>query len=85
MATAAESEAALRAAGFTEVASRDRNAWYAELARDEVEQIAGPLRAPLIAAAGAEIYEHWLEVRRALAEAAAEGALRPTHLRGRKP
>lgn len=85
MATAVETEAILREAGFAEVASRDRNVWYAELAAYEVAQIAGPLRSHIVEAAGEEMTEHWIKVRRALAEAAAVGALRPTHLRGRRP
>ena len=85
MATAAATEAILRETGFAEVASRDRNAWYAELAAHEVEQIAGPLRARIVEAAGEDLTAHWIEVRRALAEAVAVGALRPTHLRGCRP
>ncbi|MCC0030522.1 MAG: class I SAM-dependent methyltransferase [Brucellaceae bacterium] len=30
-------------------------------------------------------YAHWLQVRRMLAKSVANGSLRPTHLRGRKP
>lgn len=85
MATAAEVEAAMTAAGFDQVTTRDRNAWYADLARFELGQIEGPLRDELIAAVGQEIYDHWLQVRRALAGSVAAGALRPTHLRGYKP
>ena len=84
MATAAETEATMTAAGFDRVSTRDRNAWYADLSRFELEQIEGPLRDELIAAVGEEIYDHWRQVRRALAGAAASGALRPTHLRGYK-
>ena len=85
MATAPQTETILREAGFSEVSSRDRNAWYAELAAYEVEQIAGPLRPRIAEAAGEQMTEHWIKVRRALAEATAVGALRPTHLRGRRP
>jgi len=84
MATASETEAVMIAAGFTDVSTRDRNAWFSELSRYEADQIAGPLRKQLIADFGEEIYQHWLRVRLALADAAAIGALRPTHLRGYK-
>lgn len=85
MATAAETEAVMIAAGLAQVDTRDRNAWYAALARQEVEQIAGPLRDHLVEAVGPRTYAQWLEVKRALADAVAVGALRPTHLRGIAP
>ena len=85
LATAAETEATLRRARFVEVATRDRNAWYAALARREVTEMEGPLKEELIALLGDEAYTQALEVRRANAEAAAEGSLRPTHLRAMKP
>lgn len=84
MATAAETAAVMRAAGFAEVATTDRNAWYAEVSAREVAEIAGPLRDRIIAVSSRETYETWLTVRRALAEATATGSLRPTHLRGRR-
>ncbi len=84
MATAAESEAIMRRAGFEAVTSVDRNAWYAELSAQEVAQIEGPLRAELLSVVSEDIYSHWLSVKRALAAAVAVGVLRPTHLRGYK-
>ena len=85
MATATQTEAAMRQAGFVDVSSLDRNQWYAGLARQEVTEIAGPLRHQLLEVVGEDIYNHWLEVRTALAEATEQGGLRPTHLRGYKP
>jgi len=85
MATAAETAAAMRAAGFDQVATTDRNAWYAEVAAREVAAIEGPLRAQIIAVSSPETYANWREVRCALAEATRSGGLRPTHLRGRRP
>jgi len=85
MATAPETEATMTAAGFEAVSTRDRNAWYVGLARDELEQIEGHLRDELIQAVGEEIHRNWVLVRRAMADAVADGALRPTHLRGCKP
>lgn len=84
MATAGETEAAMRAAGFRAVSSRDRNAWYAPMSAREVKKIEGPLWPDLVAAVGEEVMESWLSVRRALAEAVASGGLCPTHLRGQK-
>jgi SAM-dependent methyltransferase len=85
LANAAETEAAMRRAGFADVATRDRNAWYAAWARRDVEAMAGPLKGELTALLGEAGYAEGLEVRRANAEAAREGSLRPTHLRGLKP
>ena len=84
MATAPETEATMTAAGFERVSTRDRNSWYAELSRTELDQVEGPLRDQLIDAVGEEIYALWVQGRRALAGAVAVGALRPTHLRGYK-
>jgi SAM-dependent methyltransferase len=84
MATAAETEAVMRKAGFEEVSSHDRNAWYAEICAAEVAAIEGPLREEVIAVSSEEIYARWLGARRALAEVVRNGTLRPTHLRGRK-
>jgi hypothetical protein len=71
--------------GFEAIETRDRNAWYAEISAEEVAAIEGPLREQIIAASSQEAYGQWLAARRALAEATAGGALRPTHLRGRRP
>ena len=84
MATTVEMEAALAAAGLVNIASRDRNAWYASVCADELAQIEGPLRQQLLDAVGEEIYASWLQVRRGLSEAVIAGGLRPTHLRGFK-
>ena len=84
MATASEMAAALTAAGFERVETRDRNAWYAKLCADELQRVEGPLKAQLIDAVGEDIYNQWLAVRRSLAAATAAGGLRPTHLRGFK-
>ena len=85
LATAEEMQEGLTQAGFIDVSTRDRNAWYAELCARELEQVEGPLRQQLIESVGEEIYGQWLEVRRGLAKATAAGGLRPTHLRGFKP
>ena len=85
MATAAETAAIMREVGFESVETRDRNAWYAQVSAREVEAIEGPLRAQIIEVSSLEAYERWSAARRALAEATAAGALRPTHLFGRRP
>ena len=84
MATATEMEAALADAGFRDVESKDRNAWYATVCTNELDQIQGPLKQQLIDNFGEEIYSNWLSVRKGLTEAVTAGGLRPTHLRGFK-
>jgi phosphoethanolamine N-methyltransferase len=85
MVTAAETEATLRSVGFVEVSSRDRNAWYADLCRREIETFDGPLYKQLVDAVGSDIVDPWIEVRKTLAQCAISGGLRPTHIFGRRP
>lgn len=83
--TAACAEANLRAAGFADVSSNDRNAWYVEMAREYARQVEGSLRVKLVEVCGEEIFQRMREISKANAEAAACGGLRPTHLRGTRP
>ena len=85
MATAAETEAAMAAAGFDNVSTVDRHKWYGPMALQELADIQGPLREQLIAASDVETYEKWLSSRKGSAPAFNSGGLRPTHLRGLKP
>lgn len=85
VATAEETAAIMRECGFAEVSTRDRNEWFKEVSAREALAIAGPLREQVIAVSDLATYERWRDGRHALAEATAHGALRPTHLRGRKP
>lgn len=77
--------AAIGRAGFVDVRTLDRNAWFAVAAERDVETVEGPLRAPLLGLLGEAGYREWLDVRNAIAGAARSGALRPTHLFARKP
>ena len=85
MATAGEVEAMLRNVGFTDVSSVDRNGWYSEVTKQEVRNLEGPLRERLLEVVDEDVYQRWLELRRALRNAVNDGSLRPTHLRGFKP
>jgi phosphoethanolamine N-methyltransferase len=68
----------------------DKAAMYDEVLRVlksggvEVSDLEGPLRGKLLEVVDEEMYQHWLEVRRALRDAVNAGAMRPTHLRGVK-
>ncbi|MBE9098785.1 methyltransferase domain-containing protein [Vacuolonema iberomarrocanum] len=85
MVTAAEAETMLRGIGFVNVSSTDRNAWYSDVTKQEIRDLEGPLRDRLLDAVDHDIYQHWLELRRALRDTVNVGALRPTHLRAFKP
>ncbi len=76
---------ALRAAGFEDVVLRDRNAWYAELSRRELEALRGPLFEELCSLAGRAETERNVVVWERLCVVTASGELRPGHFRGRKP
>jgi len=84
LATAPEMEQALTNAGFSDVSSRDRNLWFADLCRQELKAFEGPMYDELIDKVGADIVEPWIELRKAVAAATIAGGLRPTHLRGIK-
>ena len=84
-ATAAETMAAMRKAGFADVSVTDRNQWHAELSAQEVRDIEGPLRARAVEILGEGPFEDWLAFRKVLAASAGSGSLRPTHLRAQRP
>ncbi len=79
-----ESAEAMRKAGFAEVTVRDRNAWYREETRREIEGIAASFEG-LVAAVGRETAEHRLESSKTKQIVVDRGELKPCHLRGRKP
>ena len=66
------------------LSSRERNAWYAELCKMEVEAFRGPVYQELVDSVGKEIVDPWINVRKAIAQAAISGGLRPTHYFGRR-
>ena len=77
--------AALKEAGFKDVALRDRNAWYAELARNEYEQMKGPLYQTLVKRAGQAETDRNIDVWRAMCVVLDSGELRPGHMKAVKP
>lgn len=85
LATLEEGASALAGAGFTEVAARDRTDWFARETAREAAWAEGEGRAALIEAVGREASEAWIARTRLRAVIAAQGQLRPGHLRGRKP
>lgn len=85
MASPARYAAAMRDAGFVDVETRDRNAWYREVAREELARLKGPLYGRVAAAVGADYVDKNIRTWEAMQKVLDSGEHRPTHLRGRKP
>jgi len=85
MATLEQSAAAMRQAGFVDIEIRDRNDWYAPLARRELESLQGPLHALIERQIGPERTRHFIVNWRQLVLVLERGELRPGHLKAVKP
>ncbi|TSE12664.1 methyltransferase domain-containing protein [Mesorhizobium intechi] len=85
MASPARYAQAMRRAGFADVTVRDRNIWYREVARGELERLKGPLYAPVAAVVGAAYVDKNIRTWEAMQKVLDSGEHRPTHLRGWKP
>ena len=76
---------AMHAAGFVEVETRSRNAWYRDRAKQELERLKGPLYAEAAAELGAGFVDHNIEIWSRMIPVLESGEHCPTHLRARKP
>ena len=76
---------AMRRAGFTDVVTRDRNPWYRDVARRELEQLKGPLYGKVADVVGAAYVDKNIHTWEAMQKVLDSGEHRPTHLRGWKP
>ena len=85
MASPARYAEAMRRAGFAEVVTRDRNPWYREVARTELERLKGPLYGEVASALGAAYVDKNIRTWEAMQKVLDSGEHRPTHLRGWKP
>jgi ubiquinone/menaquinone biosynthesis C-methylase UbiE len=85
MASPARYAQAMRGAGFADVTVRDRNPWYREVARGELQRLKGPLYAPVAAVVGAAYVDKNIRTWEAMQKVLDSGEHRPTHLRGWKP
>ena len=85
MASPARYRLAMERAGFTDVAIVDRNAWYRDVAREELARLKGPLHARAVAAVGEDYVAKNIRTWEAMQKVLDSGEHRPTHLRGRKP
>jgi len=85
MASPGRYRAALEGAGFTEVALRNRNPWYREVARKELALLEGPGRATFEARCGAEEIARQIGTWAAMVIVLESGEHCPHHFRARKP
>jgi phosphoethanolamine N-methyltransferase len=85
MASPARYAEAMRRAGFHEVCVRDRNGWYKEVARAELQKLRGPLYRTAAEAVGTAYVDKNIRTWEAMQTVLDSGEHRPTHLRGRKP
>lgn len=76
---------AMRRAGFVDIATRDRNPWYREVAREELARLKGPLYKTVAAAVGTAYVDKNIKTWEAMQKVLDSGEHRPTHLRGWKP
>jgi phosphoethanolamine N-methyltransferase len=85
MASPARYIQAMHGAGFVEVETRDRNPWYRDVARSELERLKGPLYDIVATAAGTAYVDKNIKTWEAMQKVLDSGEHRPTHLRGWKP
>ena len=76
---------AMRRAGFQDIAVRDRNPWYRDVARGELEALKGPLYLEVADVVGSAYVDKNIATWEAMQKVLDSGEHRPTHLRGWKP
>lgn len=85
MASPARYRRALEAAGFADVALRNRNGWYREVAADELARLTGPERARLERSHGRAFIATQIATWTKMLAVLRSGEHCPHHLRGQKP
>jgi len=85
MASPARYAQAMQRAGFMGITTRDRNPWYRDAARAELEKLRGPLYAAVSEAVGSAYVDKNIRTWEAMQKVLDSGEHRPTHLRGWKP
>ncbi len=76
---------AMSAAGFSEVSTLSRNAWYRACAEQELASMKGPLYAGAVDRLGKDFVDHNIEIWANMLPVLRSGEHCPTHLRARKP
>ena len=85
MASSRRYEQAMRNAGFEEVTTLSRNAWYREVARGELARLKGPEYERIAAMVGKQYVDKNIRTWTAMQVVLDSGEHCPTHLRARKP
>ncbi len=85
MASPARYRAALEAVGFVDIELVNRNAWYRDVARQELARLTGSERPAFEAAVGAEELERQIATWRAMVPVLDSGEHCPHHIRARRP
>jgi ubiquinone/menaquinone biosynthesis C-methylase UbiE len=85
MASPTRYRAAMERAGFENVASVDRNPWYREVARGELQRLKGPMFEKACNAVGEDYVRKNIGTWEAMQKVLDSGEHRPTHLRGTRP
>jgi phosphoethanolamine N-methyltransferase len=85
MASPARYQDAMRSAGFVDVSTSSRNAWYREAARQELERLRGPVGAAAARIVGQEFVDQNIMVWSRMIPVLESGEHCPTHLRARRP
>ena len=85
MGSPARYRAAMQGAGFVDVTTRDRNPWYRDVARGELERLKGSLYDQVAAVVGRSYVDKNIDTWEAMQKVLDSGEHRPTHLRGWKP
>ena len=85
MASPSAYRAALEAAGFVDLALVNRNAWYREVARSELERLRGPVGERATAIIGPDGVARQIRTWEAMVVVLETGEHCPHHFRGRRP
>lgn len=75
----------LEDAGFVDIETEDRNAWFVRHARRDVEHLERGMHERLAGAIGRDKADEWLQRCRRRLVVAEQGQLRPGHVRARRP
>jgi phosphoethanolamine N-methyltransferase len=76
---------AMRGAGFIDVSTESRNAWYRDAARQEFERLRGPLGVAAARTVGQELVDQNILIWSRMIPVLESGEHCPTHLRARRP
>jgi len=85
MASPVRYEDAMRSAGFKDVSTTSRNAWYRAAAQQELERLRGPVGAAAARIVGQDFVDQNIAIWLRMIPVLESGEHCPTHLRALKP